>query len=107
MVVKNLSSFVSFFTCTSGGYSGSLTSFIPPPKTDCPALTDPLSDRQPPDASGCDPDKLNVKISGGLKELKPGTYCGGITITNQAKVKALPGVYVLKAGSWRSAIMRR
>ena len=98
MVVKNLSSFISFFTCTSGGYSGSLTSFLPPPKTDCPALADPLSDRQPPDASSCDPDKKNIKISGGSKELTPGTYCGGITLTNKARVTAAPGVYVIKGG---------
>jgi hypothetical protein len=96
MVVKNLSNFTSAFTCTSGGYSGSLMSYLPPPQTDCAPLSDPLADRLAPSATNCDFRK--TKISGGTKQLTPGVYCDGITITNKAVVTLAPGDYIIKGG---------
>ncbi|WP_244479966.1 pilus assembly protein TadG-related protein, partial [Methylobacterium sp. Leaf94] len=52
-------------TCSAGGYSGAGANFTPPPATGCPALRDPLIDRQGPTPGSCvslgsfvDPKKL-------------------------------------------------
>ena len=96
LVAKNLSSLVSAFTCTSGGYSGSLIAFLPPPQTDCPPLPNPLADRVAPPVPVCD--YKNTKVAAGKRTLDPGVYCGGITIMNKAEVTLNPGDYIIKEG---------
>jgi hypothetical protein len=96
LIAKDLSIVVSAFTCSSGGYDGALTSFIPPPQTDCPILADPLELREPPAFSGCD--FLDMKLKEGTYTIGPGVYCGGLEIDNKAEVTAEPGTYVISGG---------
>lgn len=64
--------------------------------TDCPPLADPLATRAPPPVGSCD--HTSTVISSGSVTLNPGVYCGGITVTNTAKVTFAPGNYVIKDG---------
>lgn len=91
-----LSTLVSSFTCTSGGYSGGLTSFVPTPETDCPVLEDPLAERSPPAVGGCD--YLDFVADSGVLTVEPGHYCGGLKVTNNADVVASPGIYIISGG---------
>lgn len=93
------STLVSIFSCTSGGYEGSATSFVPEPETDCPVLDDPLSLRAPPPVGGCD--YLDTSFSKGTHSISPGTYCGGLKIVGSAEVTAEPGVYIMTDGDLR------
>jgi Flp pilus assembly protein TadG len=92
---KLLSLLTSSYTCSSGGYEGDLSVFVPPPETDCPTVDDPLELRQPPTVGGCDFDGLTIKIS---QTIAPGHYCGGLRIKNGAEVTAEPGVYIISGG---------
>lgn len=101
-------------TCSAGGYSGPSSSFMPIPATGCPALRDPLVDRQGPEPSSCivlglsvDPKKLvdgiddlvyGVNVVSGSVTLDPGTYCGGLHVTKGAQVTLRPGIYIMKDG---------
>jgi len=82
-------------TCSAGGYGGSVRRYAPPPLTDCPQIDDPLADRAAPPVRGCVAKRLVVR--GGSRTLSPGTYCGGLTITD-ADIKLRPGIYVIKDG---------
>ena len=42
----------------------------------------------------------NLAISGGAATLTPGVYCGGLHISDGASITLLPGVYVIKDGSF-------
>lgn len=88
----------SAYTCTSGGYQGSASSYEPTPVTDCPQIPDPLEMRSPPKVGGCD--LLDFKVDKGVHTIQPGHYCGGLTITNNAKVFAEPGIYVISGGKF-------
>ena len=90
---------LSLFACTSGGYEGSLASFVPPPETDCPVLDDPLALRPPPTVGGCD--YLDSMFAVGTHSISPGTYCGGLKIVGDAEVTAEPGTYIITGGSLR------
>src|SRR5262249_48069359 len=81
-VVK--SSVVSAGTCSSGGIVGA-DSITPAPNLDCPQIDDPLADRDPPTATGCD--FLDFSVDKGETTLSPGTYCGGIKMANKAIVQ--------------------
>jgi len=94
----------SKLACSSGGYSGKPSNFAPVPLTDCPAVSDPLSDRAHMiDAvvndTGCDFQKL--KIAGERRTLSPGTYCKDLRITKNSEVTLSPGIYVFKDGKIR------
>jgi hypothetical protein len=91
-----LSTLVSSYTCSSGGYEGLPTSFVPLPETDCPALEDPLAMRPPPAVGGCD--YLDFTSEKGPAIIQPGHYCGGLKITNDADVVAEPGIYIISDG---------
>jgi Flp pilus assembly protein TadG len=93
---KAASLLVSSFTCSSGGYEGPGSAFLPVPETDCPALDDPLAMRAPPPISGCD--YLDTEIKTGTHRLQPGHYCGGIKIEKDAQVLVDPGIYVISGG---------
>lgn len=85
-------------TCTVGGFRGQPANFQPLPVTGCPAIKDPLAERPAPPVGACDPNKANVRLRGGSHTLKPGTYCGGISIEHGAEVRLEPGIYVIKDG---------
>ncbi len=83
--------------CAAGGYwAQSSSSFEPAPTTDCPPIPDPLSDRPAPPVSSCA--AIDLVIDDEETSLKPGTYCGGISIIDEARVTLEPGVYVIKDG---------
>jgi len=81
--------------CTSGGWNGTSNSFSPIPIVDCPQVDDPLKDRNPPAVGKCNFKNIKIKFAA---VLVPGTYCGGISISGNAVVTMLPGVYVIKDG---------
>ncbi len=88
------------FICSSGGKEklGAGT-FNPTPQTDCPVIPDPLAARpEPPVPSTCS--RTNYVISFGTAILKPGLYCGGLTVKGTAHVRLEPGVYVIKDGDF-------
>jgi hypothetical protein len=90
-----LSLLLSSSTCTSGGYSGGLSVFVPLPEKDCPVLDDPLEMREAPTVGGCDFDGLQIDES---QSIAPGHYCGGLKITGEAEVIAEPGTYIISEG---------
>ena len=68
------------FICSAGGkVQTKNTNYSPAPQTDCPVISDPLSERKPPRTASCD--YKNQVIDGTTTTLKPGVYCGGLTIT--------------------------
>jgi Flp pilus assembly protein TadG len=82
--------------CSAGGVGGGSSNFLPEASTDCPAIPDPLADRQPPPVGLCD--HIDLEVLTGTVTLTPGTYCGGLLITGDSVVTFAPGVYVLKDG---------
>ncbi|KUO57449.1 MAG: hypothetical protein APF80_01475 [Alphaproteobacteria bacterium BRH_c36] len=97
LISKNSASLTASFICTRGGKDGGPGNFSPMPMVDCPSFEDPLSDRdEPVAAGGCM--ATDLVVDGGMRTLNPGTYCGGIHITNYAAVEFMPGVYVFKNG---------
>jgi len=72
------------------------TNYTPAPQTDCPVIPDPLAARQPPSIGACS--YTNRVVDGGMVTLPPGVYCGGLRITNGAKVTFSPGIFVIKDG---------
>lgn len=84
--------------CSAGGYMAKTTAVNPIPATDCPPADDPLAGRPEPSIDSCD--KTNFSISSGTKTLDPGTYCGGIEISNTASVVFNPGTYIIKDGNF-------
>lgn len=81
--------------CSAGGYSGTGV-FTPQPATDCPAIGDPLKDRPLPSAGPCV--AHNKTLKGATETLSPGTYCGGLNVTNGSAATLQPGIYVIKGG---------
>jgi Flp pilus assembly protein TadG len=81
--------------CSAGGVdvSGDIS---PAPYIDCPQFDDPLASRAEPTATGCDFQRFSVKNKSGT--ISPGVYCGGLKISGQSDIKALPGVYVIRGG---------
>ncbi|WP_245447120.1 TadE/TadG family type IV pilus assembly protein [Methylobacterium sp. 17Sr1-1] len=96
--------------CSAGGFDGSKALFTPAPITDCTPIGDPLKNHPlpTPDAScvslGSWVNPLGKTPSGpsnivtGIVTLDPGTYCGGLRITETAIVRLRPGTYVMKDG---------
>ena len=82
--------------CAAGGTWGTgPASFTPAPSTDCPVVPDPLSSRPTPTVGSCTAIDLEITED---TTLSPGTYCGGIKISDDSQVKLQPGVYVIKDG---------
>ncbi len=96
--------------CSAGGFDGAKALFTPAPFTDCAPIGDPLKDRPLPTpdytcvALGPWVNPLFKKPPGptnvvtGIVTLDPGTYCGGLRITETANVKLRAGTYVMKDG---------
>ena len=82
--------------CSAGGYLKSPKAEISPaPLSDCPKIQDPLLQRMPPVVKDCRAEDLVIEEN---TTLKPGTYCGGITIRGNARVTLDEGVFVIKDG---------
>ncbi len=97
LMAKNSAVMKAAFICSAGGKSSpGPGSFLPEPKTDCPVIPDPLAQRKQPAASSCTATAMVVK--GSMLSLSPGTYCGGLTLTNAARVTFSPGVFIFKDG---------
>lgn len=97
LMAKNNASIRAGSICSAGGRSSpGPGSFSPQPQTDCPTLPDPLLSRQLPTPGVCLETKLD--IVGGVRVLRPGTYCDGLTIRGGARVTLDPGVYIFKDG---------
>jgi Flp pilus assembly protein TadG len=97
LVARNSALMKAAFICSAGGKSSpGPGSFLPDPKTDCPVIPDPLAQRKQPVASGCTATAMVVK--GSMLSLSPGTYCGGLTLTDAARVTFSSGVFIFKDG---------
>ncbi len=94
---KNSATLVADFICSRGGKSGGPGNFSPEPMTDCPGFDDPLASRpQPIITETCD--YTNLVVDYETRGLSPGTYCGGLTITNSSTVDLDAGTYIIKDG---------
>ena len=76
------------------GYGHHYLENVTPPLEYAPeVLADPLAGLSIPGPGSCL--ATNKVISGGKVKLSPGTYCGGLTITNSAKVEFQSGTFVI------------
>ncbi len=83
--------------CSAGGVLKFVSSnFVPAPTVDCPVLPDPLASRAPPTIGPCN--YTNTVVDGITQTLQPGTYCGGLKVTNTANVTLAAGIYVITGG---------
>lgn len=89
----------SALTCSAGGFKAKKDAIEPFPLTDCPPVPDPLVSRVAPNVGLCD--FTNLKIEGGERTVFPGTYCGGMKISGDAKVTFTPGTFVIKDGEFK------
>ncbi len=96
--------------CSAGGFDGSKALFTPTPITDCTPIGDPLKDRPLPspdytctalspyaDPTAKSQSRRHNVVTATIT-LEPGTYCGGLHITETAVVTLRPGTYVMKDG---------
>jgi Flp pilus assembly protein TadG len=98
IVLKAKSQINSQLVCSAGGIDDKNKSTALNGKTDCPAIADPLVARPSPEISACDHN--NYEVGSGVHSVSPGTYCGGLKITNAATVEFQPGTYVIKDGNF-------
>lgn len=91
---RNNSRLTANFICSAGGADG-VSNFSPPPMTDCPQFQDPLEDRSAPSIGACT--ETNFVHKSGSRSLRPGTYCGGLTVEG-GDVRLEPGEYIIKDG---------
>jgi Flp pilus assembly protein TadG len=82
----------------TGNYRGG--NFSPKPVTGSERVADPLANVPFPTPGPCI--DLGLKGSGKLQQenltLSPGTYCGGLDITADSKIRLQPGEYIIKDG---------
>ncbi|MEX0406786.1 pilus assembly protein TadG-related protein [Aquibium sp. LZ166] len=76
--------------------SSSGKNIYPTPIGDVHPVEDPYVNLPDPKLESCA--SLPGKLSKGEFELKPGTYCGGLSISPGAAVRLLPGTYVMLDG---------
>ncbi|MFH6785481.1 MULTISPECIES: TadE/TadG family type IV pilus assembly protein [Methylobacterium] len=96
--------------CSAGGFDGAKALFTPTPVTDCAPVGDPLKDRPLPSpdntclvlSPNADPTTKSRSRHGNVVTatvtLDPGTYCGGLHVTETAMVTLRPGTYIMKDG---------
>jgi len=83
--------------CSAGGkVNATSANFSPAPTTDCPVLPDPLSSRVAPSVGACN--HTGKVVDGTYQTLQPGTYCGGLTVTNAANATLSAGIFVITGG---------
>lgn len=89
----------SSFVCAAGGYTGTKSNVSSAVLTDCPQVEDPLKSRPLPDApTTCSYIEQKTVKNGTVETLKPGHYCGGLTIEGNAVVKMTAGDYHISGG---------
>jgi Putative Flp pilus-assembly TadE/G-like len=82
---------------TAGGYVRDAGAVVTPePVTDTATVNDPLANRAEPSIGTCDHSKF--ALSTGAHTIEPGVYCGGITVSGDARVTFAPGLFILKDG---------
>jgi hypothetical protein len=87
--------------CLKGGYQARSNSELSPtPDTNCDPAPDPFASVPEPPHQGCDENNFVYDKKKHGSSLKPGIYCGGITINSNANVEFLPGEYIIKNGSF-------
>lgn len=96
IATDNNSELVATQICSAGGAAGMASNFTPQPVEDCPPIEDPLASRPEPNAGGCTR-TLTLQVLGSQR-LRPGVYCGGITVLPGATARLDPGIYVIKNG---------
>ena len=85
--------------CSAGGIRGGSSNVRGPRVPDCPAISNPMADRDPPPVDPlCRATDKRVEANA---TLQPGTYCKGLFIGADARVTFSPGVYVIKDGVLR------
>lgn len=97
----NLSNFARVnakLTCVSGGVGGAKSAVTPTAIEDCPPIVDPLKDHPDPKLGLLDCDYLATVVAIGTVHLKPGVYCGGITVAAFGKAVLAPGIYTMNNG---------
>lgn len=83
-------------SCVVGGYGGSTSHYNPEPVTGCAPVRDPMAHIPEPIFGGC---SFNGhELDDATTTLKPGVYCGGLTIKGNSNVTFSPGTYVIKNG---------
>lgn len=100
MTVADVSKLTARSIQSGGGVQGTVgVNYSSQPGLDSPAAPDPLASLPAPTVpGGCN--YTNMTISGGAPTLTPGVYCGGLRVTAGASVNLLPGVYIIKDGSF-------
>ncbi|MEM6616362.1 MAG: pilus assembly protein TadG-related protein [Pseudomonadota bacterium] len=87
--------------CAAGGVLGKARHKVQPnPLSDCPQLDDPLAHRPPLAIGACDHRDFEAN-SGGNVTLRPGVYCGGLTVSGTTVANLMPGEYIIKEGRLR------
>lgn len=81
--------------CSAGGVEGPDAAFDPEPTTDCPAIADPLADRQLSPPGPCTHRDEKILLP---RTISPGHYCGGLVLGPTALVTARPGEYIISGG---------
>lgn len=76
----------------AGSSSSSTGSVSPAPVFNVAAIADPLSFLTAPTVGSCTYTKLSVSAAASLK---PGTYCGGLTINTSSTVTLASGTYII------------
>jgi Flp pilus assembly protein TadG len=84
--------------CSAGGVKSKKGVVTPDATTDCPVIEDPLAGLKAPNPGACIGNKLVLKS--GSHTLSPGTYCGGLKITGDAKVNFNSGEYIIDGGNF-------
>jgi Flp pilus assembly protein TadG len=84
--------------CSVGGIRAAAGAISPAPTTDCAAIKDPLSSRQPVATNVCK--ATNLILTKGTHTLSAGRYCGGLKISGDAKVTFLAGDYTIANGAF-------
>lgn len=96
LTAKNSSRLTADLICSRGGKDADAGVFSPDPILDCPSFEDPLALRPEPMPSACL--ETNLTIKNESRSLLPGTYCGGITISQGSVVTFEPGVFIIQDG---------
>jgi hypothetical protein len=98
MTVSGASTVTASAITVAGGVSisggGSTT---PAPTTGAAPVADPFASLPAPAVGACN--FTNYSPGWGTWTLNPGTYCGGINISNGATATFNPGTYIIKGGS--------
>lgn len=95
LVVKDSAILTATTVCSSGGIDQTGT-ISPAGLMDCPSFEDPLASRSEPVMGTCD--YQNTKLANVTVTLRPGIYCGGISIAGTSDIRLEPGIYAIKTG---------